>query len=80
VSGETKKVGKRNGIGRFTSPDESIYEGTWAEGKGTCLNSDGSTFHGNWVNGKRQGFGMYFENGGAVQEGIWNQEKYTDLA
>ena len=52
---------KRQGQGKLTWPDGTVYEGGFwlgkRQGRGVCQWADGATYDGEWVRGKREGWG-----------------------
>ena len=70
----------RDGIGKTTYQNGSIYEGNYKEGKrdgkGIYVDQDGTIiYQGEWQNGKRHGQGTYKDQEGNVYQGEWQNGK-----
>ena len=73
--GEMNAEGFRHGMGKFTWPDGSFYEGGWSKGEQNGLGKykavDGTTNEGNWSEGLQSGFGKCVDSNGGIYEGNW---------
>ena len=67
----------RQGVGRYTYEDGSVYEGEFYQGKrhgyGKMTYRDHSTYEGEFLNDQCDGFGVYREYGGYLFTGIWKE-------
>jgi hypothetical protein len=70
-----KSTGEREGRGKQTWADGSVYEGYWlngkANGRGRLIHADGDIYEGNWKDDKAEGYGIYQHLDGARYEGEW---------
>ncbi|RMH62606.1 MAG: hypothetical protein D6685_08555, partial [Bacteroidetes bacterium] len=70
-------AGERQGIGVEES-GEGLYQGRWEgdlpQGPGQFYGSDGSRYEGQWVAGRRQGYGTYTDARGSVYRGNWHHD------
>ncbi len=75
VDANANANGIRNGKGKYTYPDGSVFVGTYIndsrEGKGNFTWVNGAYFSGNYINDKRNGYGEYESAGGTVYKGEW---------
>ena len=70
------------GEGRFIDRDGDQCAGIWKEGKMagevSCRYKSGSVFVGDYVNGKKNGGGIFFNGDGSVnKEGVWVKGKFS---
>jgi len=70
-----------HGYGVLTKPDNSIYEGSFvdgrAQGEGSFVASTGNKYEGQWEQDRAHGYGMYQHEDGSTYHGEWYQdEKY----
>ena len=73
--------GKKNGQGKYTWDNGSVYEGVWTDDKLTGIGvlytvSDGR-YEGYFVDGKKSGYGKYFFPNGDLYEGNWEDDKMS---
>jgi hypothetical protein len=70
---------KRDGKGKMTYLDNTIYEGNWSNdkrtGKGKMTYADTSTYDGYWVNDKRVGEGLMTYADKSTFNGEWVNDK-----
>jgi len=71
--------GKRNGVGKRSFPDGSVYLGCWRddlkEGLGSLRWSDQTSYSGEWKADKYHGFGVKSWSDGDRYEGFWAEDK-----
>lgn len=71
--------GKRNGVGKRSFPDGSVYLGCWRddlkEGLGSLRWSDQTSYSGEWRADKYHGFGVKSWSDGDRYEGFWAEDK-----
>ncbi len=57
----------------FTDRSSGCIEGSCENGKGTCIDTDGYKYVGEFKNGKRHGYGIY-TTGDTSYEGEWKED------
>ena len=72
---------KRNGNGKMTYIDNSVYEGNWVndkrEGKGKMTYADKSIYDGDWKDDKRTGKGKMSYADNSIYDGDWVNDKHS---
>ena len=74
-----KGTNTRQGKGKLTWPDGSIYEGWFkgdrANGTGRLIHVDGSVYEGEWKNDATHGRGVYTHLDGTKYDGDWKMNQ-----
>ena len=69
----------RNGNGKMTYVDNSVYEGKWKEdkrnGKGKMIYADSSIYDGDWVDDNHTGKGKMIFVNNSTYDGAWKDNK-----
>ena len=77
--GDTDELGQAHGRGKYTSPNEDLYEGDFVAGKmsgiGTMVDSEGNSYSGSWKDGLRSGRGVERSNNGDMYEGEFVEDQ-----
>ena len=70
---------QRTGLGTYTWPDGSYYEGSFLNGKrhgnGIFISSKGAKYEGGWFDDLRHGQGTLYDPDGRIIRGIWQNGK-----
>ena len=74
----------RNGKGKITYTDTSYYDGDWVDnqksgtGTHTYFDKNGryiGKYEGEFKNGMRNGYGVFYYGNGVIQKGEWLDDK-----
>ena len=63
-------------LSNYESYEGQVNDDNLPNGKGKATYVNGITYDGDWINGKRQGYGIYRDPNNFIYQGFWNNNEF----